>query len=122
MDTYNTQDAAEPSPASAGSTGDTLWHRIRNPLLGVAGWAFFSVIPLLVTATAAIIAWLNGCELNEGKPHPCVVCGADIGETLYAMGMMAWLCLITLPVGGAMAAACAVKCVIDVAVWVFRRT
>jgi len=114
-------DKAGPSVASAGSTGDTLWHRIRSPLLGVAGWAFFAVFPLLVTATAAVIAWLNGCELNEGNPHPCVVCGTDIGETLYAMGMMAWFCLITLPVGGVMAAACAVACLTDVVVWVFRR-
>lgn len=62
----------------------------------------FAVLPLLITLLAAFIAWLNGCELNEGNPHPCKVCGVDIGETLYGMGMMAWFCMLTFPAGSFM--------------------
>lgn len=55
-------------------------------------WApFFSVLVAGLTATAF------GCTLNEGNAHPCVVAGIDLGDTLYAMGVMGWLMLVTVP-------------------------
>lgn len=54
-------------------------------------------IPLLVTLAAAGIASAFNCTLHEGFVNPCVVAGRDIGSTLYTMGMMAWLMLLTIP-------------------------
>jgi hypothetical protein len=98
-----------------------LWQRVRRPFGSMVGWAFAAVFPLLLAVTAGAIARFNGCTLNEGNVHPCVVCGTDIGETLYSMGMMAWFSLITLPVGGAAAAAYAVACVVEVVLWALGR-
>lgn len=37
--------------------------------------------------------------MNESQAHPCIVNGVDLGETLYAMGVMGWFMLLTIPVG-----------------------
>lgn len=60
---------------------------------------FVAFLPLFSVAIAGGIANANGCELDEGSVHPCVVAGTDMGETLYAMGVMGWLMLATIPVG-----------------------
>lgn len=62
-------------------------------------WALYTFGPLLSTMIAGAIANAHGCQLDEGSIHPCIVAGKDIGETLYSMGVMAWLMLITLPTG-----------------------
>ena len=41
----------------------------------------------------------NGCRLDEGSPHPCIVHGRDIGDTLYSMRLMFWFGMLTVPVG-----------------------
>jgi hypothetical protein len=56
-------------------------------------------LPLISVAIAGSIAQANGCQLDEGSVHPCVVNGTDMGETLYAMGVMGWLMLATIPLG-----------------------
>ena len=58
-----------------------------------AGW------PLMSVVIAGTVASWNGCTLHEGFVNPCVVNGRDIGETLYAMGVMGWFMLATLPLG-----------------------
>ncbi len=55
--------------------------------------------PLISVAIAGGIASANGCQLDEGSVHPCVVNGKDMGETLYTMGVMGWLMLATIPIG-----------------------
>ena len=60
----------------------------------------YSGLPLLSALTAGSIAKANGCALNEAGVHPCVIGGKDWGGTLYAMGVMGWLLLITVPSGG----------------------
>lgn len=73
--------------------------QIRGLLLGylviglLAGWPIMSVV------IAGTIASWNGCTLHEGSANPCVVNGTDIGETLYAMGVMGWFMLATIPLG-----------------------
>jgi hypothetical protein len=42
---------------------------------------------------------LYGCELHEGFVNPCIIFGADRGELLYALGVMGWFMLVTLPIG-----------------------
>ena len=100
---------------------ETLWHSIRRPLACAAVAALFAVFPLLVALTAGLIARLNGCTLNEGNPHPCVICGKDIGETLYSIGVMAWLSVITLPFGCGVAFVYAVVCVVELLKWAIAR-
>ena len=58
-----------------------------------------ALLPAVSVATAGQIANANGCQLDEGSIHPCVVNGEDMGETLYTMGMMGWLLIATIPLG-----------------------
>ena len=58
-----------------------------------------TLLPLLSMITAAMLAGMNGCPLNEGNPHPCLILGLDWGETLYSMSVAGWLMLFTLPAG-----------------------
>lgn len=58
--------------------------------------AFAPVISVMI---ASEIANANGCQLDEGSVHPCIVNGVDQGETLYTLGMMGWFMLATLPLG-----------------------
>lgn len=55
--------------------------------------------PLLSALTADLIASANGCDLHEGFVNECVIAGADRGETLYAMFVLGWLGMMSLPVG-----------------------
>ncbi len=65
-------------------------------VLVILGLAF---APLASVAVAGGIANANGCQLDEGSAHPCVVNGQDLGETLYTLGVMGWLMLVTVPLG-----------------------
>lgn len=60
---------------------------------------FLAFLPVLSVAAAGAIANANGCDLDEGSVHPCLVNGVDMGETLYSMGVMGWFMLATLPLG-----------------------
>ncbi len=59
-----------------------------------------TVAPIVSVIIAGSIANANGCALNEGSVNPCIVGGKDIGETLYTLGVMGWLMLATIPLGG----------------------
>ncbi|MFV0624512.1 hypothetical protein ACBY01_10940 [Sphingomonas sp. ac-8] len=54
------------------------------------------IAPIASVAIAGLVADLNGCDLHEGYPQPCIVLGADIGALLYTMTVMGWLMLISL--------------------------
>lgn len=71
-------------------------------------WAYWIVLaiillvalaPVLSVIVAGTIADANGCALDEGSVHPCIVNGTDIGSTLYALGVMGWFMLATIPLG-----------------------
>ncbi|WP_206931429.1 hypothetical protein [Roseococcus thiosulfatophilus] len=69
---------------------------------GLMRWALAVVTllawsPILSVLTAAALADVLGCRLNEGTPHPCLLAGQDIGGTLYAMFVLGWLGLLTFP-------------------------
>ncbi|MGH2582764.1 MAG: hypothetical protein ACRDFQ_07695 [Anaerolineales bacterium] len=53
--------------------------------------------PWVLVATAAEVAIVNGCRLDEGSVHPCVINGKDYGDMLYGMGLMGWIGIATLP-------------------------
>ena len=80
-------------------TCSPLWERLRYPAYCMAGSVAFGLCPLLPTLIAAAIAALNGCRLHEGFPNPCSVCGFDIGDLLYALGLCFWMMGLTLPIG-----------------------
>jgi hypothetical protein len=45
------------------------------------------------------IANAYGCKVDEGSVHPCVINGSDHGQLLYALGVLGWLMLVSLPIG-----------------------
>jgi hypothetical protein len=55
--------------------------------------------PLASVVVAGSIANAHGCRVDEGSVHPCVINGKDYGHTLYTLGVMGWLMLVTLPAG-----------------------
>ena len=55
--------------------------------------------PVASVMIAGSIADSHGCVLHEGFVNPCIVDGEDIGQTLYGMGMMGWLMIVTIPAG-----------------------
>ena len=61
--------------------------------------AIFTLWPIASIFAAAMIADANGCRVDEGSVHPCMVLGSDWGETLYTMGVLGWLMLVTVPFG-----------------------
>ncbi|WP_137150467.1 hypothetical protein [Devosia sp. FKR38] len=61
--------------------------------------AFLAALPLFSVLFTAFVADMNGCQVDEGSPHPCMVMGQDWGDTLYFTGVMGWLMLATLPLG-----------------------
>ena len=73
--------------------------KIRGLLIGYAVIALAAGWPIASVAIAGTIAAWNGCTLHEGFVNPCVVGGRDIGETLYAMGVMGWFMIATIPLG-----------------------
>ena len=74
--------------------------RTRGLFIGYAVIALFAGWPILSVAAAGTIASWNGCTLHEGFKNPCIVNGRDIGGTLYSMGVMGWLMIATVPLGG----------------------
>ena len=66
----------------------------------VFGGIIFAIAPIVSLLIAIGVANLGGCALDEGSIHPCVIGGIDWGELLSFMGIMGWLALFTVPVGG----------------------
>jgi hypothetical protein len=61
--------------------------------------------PLFGVMYAGAVAQANGCTLDEGSVHPCIVNGVDQGDSLYTLGVMGWLMMVTIPVGVLLAGA-----------------
>lgn len=61
--------------------------------------ALVAATPVVSMLLAVSIADANGCKLNEADAHPCLVAGVDIGGLLYDMFVLAWLGLLTVPLG-----------------------
>ena len=60
----------------------------------------FALAPVISVFVASWLAEANGCVLNEGDSHPCLIGGADWGGTLYTLFVLGWFALATLPLGG----------------------
>jgi hypothetical protein len=59
----------------------------------------FMISPIIPVSISGSIAAQHGCVVHEGFVNPCIVDGKDIGQDLYAMGMMGWFFLATAPLG-----------------------
>ena len=62
----------------------------------------FMLAPVLATMAAGAFSNWQGCDLDEGSVHPCVVNGHDYGSLLDNLGVLGWLALMTIPLGGAL--------------------
>ena len=60
----------------------------------------FSFAPVISLLTSIGIANAGGCQLDEGNVHPCPLLGVDFGMPLYAMAVLGWMTLMTVPLGG----------------------
>ncbi|WP_210332613.1 hypothetical protein [Methylosinus sp. H3A] len=67
--------------------------------LALVAITFFAFLPLLSLFAASLVASANSCALDEGNPHPCLILGSDVGQTLYNMAVGGWLMIFTLPIG-----------------------
>ncbi|MDB5530804.1 MAG: hypothetical protein JWR51_3907 [Devosia sp.] len=59
----------------------------------------FALWPIASLVSASMIAQSNGCLVDEGSVHPCMISGEDWGENLYTMAVLGWLMLATVPLG-----------------------
>jgi len=71
----------------------------RLSLWGAILSGVFAISPFISAFIAGSIASYNGCYLDEGGVHPCVILGRDMGLQLYEMGVAAWFFLVTIPLG-----------------------
>ena len=72
---------------------------IRGLLIGYGLIALLAGWPIVPVVMAGLIASWNRCTLHEGFANACVVNGYDLGGALYAMSMMGWYMLGTIPLG-----------------------
>ncbi|WP_172121701.1 MULTISPECIES: hypothetical protein [unclassified Devosia] len=72
----------------------------RFYLLALAVIVFLALLPLMSVWLATSLADWHNCQLDEGSVHACMIAGADWGEALYAMALMGWLMLASIPLGG----------------------
>ena len=63
---------------------------------------------IAISIGAGTFAEANGCVLNEGRVTPCVLLGIDWGSTLYTLGVLGWLFIISMPIGAFGAIVCVV--------------
>ncbi|MDO9412792.1 MAG: hypothetical protein Q7T81_09500 [Pseudolabrys sp.] len=72
----------------------------KTMLLVLVLIVLFALAPIISLLTAIGIANIGGCQLDEGNVHACVLLGMDFGTLLYAMGVMGWMALMTVPLAG----------------------
>ena len=58
-----------------------------------------ALAPVGCVVLAGTIGDINGCKVDEGSVHPCVIAGKDYGQSLYTLGVLGWFMLLTLPAG-----------------------
>lgn len=71
--------------------------------------------PMLGVIVAGTVAALAGCPLDGSPVRPCLIAGADCGNTLYNLSLLGWLTIQAVPL-----AALALGCVVVIQIG-FRR-
>lgn len=90
-------------------------------LLSGAAIVLFALGPLLLALSASVIAQANGCALDEGSVHSCLVAGVEMGEALYTMFVLGWLTMMTAPLGAMAGLAWLVALVVVVILKLIRK-
>src|SRR5205807_9005423 len=78
---------------------------VRKRFPWIVYWIVLALIILVALApmgsvvACGLIANANGCKVDEGSVHLCIINGQDYGHLLYARGVAAWLLLEPLPGG-----------------------
>jgi hypothetical protein len=54
-------------------------------------------LPIFVSVISSNIALAQGCAVDEGSIHPCVLNGHDYGELFYDLGVAGWLIILSVP-------------------------
>jgi len=78
---------------------------IRKRFPWIAYWivlvfiVLFAFAPVGSVVACGLIANANGCKVDEGFVHPCIINGQDYGHLLYTLGVLGWLMLVTFPSG-----------------------
>ena len=67
--------------------------------IGLVPIVLFAFAPIGSVMLCGVIANANGCKVDEGSVHPCIINGQDYGQLLYTLGVLGWLMLVTLPGG-----------------------
>ncbi len=86
-----------PSATSLAPISPKRFATIYSLLLGFI--ILFALAPIISVILSGWLASANGCMLDEGSTHPCVILGADRGELLYTMFVLGWFMFLTLPAG-----------------------
>jgi hypothetical protein len=74
---------------------------MRRVIIHIVVMLFILLIgasPLISALVAGTVADANGCQLDEGSIHPCIINGEDWGKDLYTFGMLGWLAIGTIPI------------------------
>jgi hypothetical protein len=78
---------------------------VRKRFPWIVYWIVLALIVLVALApmgsvvACGLIANANGCKVDEGSVHPCIINGQDYGHLVYTLGVLGWLLLVTLPAG-----------------------
>jgi hypothetical protein len=78
---------------------------VRKRFPWITYWIVLALIVLVALApmgsvvACGLIANANGCKVDEGSVHPCIINGQDYGHLVYTLGVLGWLLLVTLPAG-----------------------
>lgn len=73
---------------------------MKRAVVAYVGVVLFALAPILVAIGSGSVAHALGCQVDEGSVHPCVVAGMNWGPLFYDLGVLGWLFLVTLPLGG----------------------
>ncbi|QJR17050.1 hypothetical protein [Pelagibacterium halotolerans] len=77
-----------------------------------------ALFPVISVFIVYLVADANSCRVDEAGVYPCVVGDSDIGGLLAFMGLLGWLMLATIPLGGM---ALLLWCVVLVGHLLYRR-
>jgi hypothetical protein len=101
-------DAAGPRPG--GFAMKPYWQ-----VLGLI--AFFGLAPWVIVYIAVVIADLNGCIISATEVLPCMIWGADRGETLFGLAGFADFAYISLSVAVLLALICLALLALSYMAW-----
>ena len=81
----------------------------------------FALLPTAISMGAEWFGQLFGCETDFNRAIPCTINGAEWGQTIYELQILAYLSLFTIPIGEVALAIWLVAAVIVWLIYLVRR-